>query len=83
MTKIICDAALWEKLLDLAEPMELCDESGHVLARSWRHSTSFALRSSTRQLYGVRECERAGPTRRPQFLRPWKAFEMRQAKIWT
>jgi hypothetical protein len=33
MTQIICDAGLREKLLDLAEPMELCDESGHVLAR--------------------------------------------------
>lgn len=33
MTKIICDAALREKLHDLAAPLELCDESGHVLAR--------------------------------------------------
>jgi hypothetical protein len=33
MTKIICDAALREKLHDFAKPLELCDESGHVLAR--------------------------------------------------
>jgi hypothetical protein len=33
MTKIICDAALREKLHDLAKPLELCDEAGHVLAR--------------------------------------------------
>ena len=33
MTRIICDAALREKLHDLATPLELCDESGHVLAR--------------------------------------------------
>ena len=33
MTRIICDAVLREKLHDLAKPLELCDESGHVLAR--------------------------------------------------
>jgi hypothetical protein len=33
MTRIICDAALREKLHHLVEPMELCNESGHVLAR--------------------------------------------------
>ena len=33
MTRIICDALLREKLHDLAKPLELCDESGHVLAR--------------------------------------------------
>jgi hypothetical protein len=33
MTKIICDAALREKLHDLVQPLELCDESGHILAR--------------------------------------------------
>ncbi len=33
MTKIICDAALLEKLHDLEQPLELCDESGQVLAR--------------------------------------------------
>ena len=33
MTRIICDAALREKLHDLARPLELCDESGHILAR--------------------------------------------------
>ena len=33
MTRIICDAALREKLHGLAEPLELCDEAGHVLAR--------------------------------------------------
>ena len=33
MTRITCDAALRERLHDLAEPLELCDESGHVLAR--------------------------------------------------
>ena len=33
MTKIICDSALREKLHDLAKPLELCDEAGHVLAR--------------------------------------------------
>ncbi len=32
-TRITCDAALREKLCDLAEPLELCDESGNVLAR--------------------------------------------------
>jgi hypothetical protein len=33
MTKIIYDAVLRERLPNLAESMELCDESGHVLAR--------------------------------------------------
>jgi hypothetical protein len=33
MTRITCDAALREKLCDLAEPLALCDESGRVLAR--------------------------------------------------
>jgi hypothetical protein len=33
MTKITCDVALRAILHDLAEPLELCDESGHVLAR--------------------------------------------------
>ncbi len=33
MTKIICDAALREKLHGLAEPLELCDEAGRVFAR--------------------------------------------------
>jgi hypothetical protein len=33
MERIICDAALREKLRDLAEPLELCDESGIVLAQ--------------------------------------------------
>ena len=33
MTRIICEAALREKLRDLAEPVELCDEAGHVFAR--------------------------------------------------
>ena len=35
MTKITCDAALREKLHDLAGPVELCDESCRVLARVW------------------------------------------------
>lgn len=33
MTRVIYDAVLREKLHDLAGPLELCDESGHVLAR--------------------------------------------------
>jgi hypothetical protein len=33
MTRVICDAVLREKLHDFAGPLELCDESGHVLAR--------------------------------------------------
>ena len=33
MTRVICDAVLREKLHDLAKPLELCDESGHILAR--------------------------------------------------
>jgi hypothetical protein len=33
MTKIVCDAALRQKLHDLAKQLELCDESGHVLAQ--------------------------------------------------
>jgi hypothetical protein len=33
MTKVICDAVLREKLHDLTGPLELCDESGHILAR--------------------------------------------------
>jgi hypothetical protein len=32
MTKVICDAALRQKLHDLAQPLELCDESGQILA---------------------------------------------------
>jgi hypothetical protein len=33
MTRIVVDAALREKLHNLTEPLELCDEAGHVLAR--------------------------------------------------
>ena len=34
MTRIICDAtAFRRKLHDFAQPLELCDESGHILAR--------------------------------------------------
>lgn len=33
MTKITLDADLRGKLLDLTQPLELCDESGQVLAR--------------------------------------------------
>ncbi len=33
MTRIILDAALREKLNNLLQPMELCDEEGRVLAR--------------------------------------------------
>ncbi len=31
MTKVVLDATLRDKLLDLTEPLELCDESGAVL----------------------------------------------------
>lgn len=33
MTKITVDAELRSKLLNLTQPLELCDESGQVLAR--------------------------------------------------
>ena len=33
MTRIIVDAAMRSKLGELRESVELCDESGHVLAR--------------------------------------------------
>jgi len=33
MTRVIVDAALRSRLHDLNEPLELCDESGHVVAR--------------------------------------------------
>jgi hypothetical protein len=33
MTRIIVDEALRSKLHNLAEPLELCDEAGRVLAR--------------------------------------------------
>jgi hypothetical protein len=33
MTRVTVDAALRSRLHDLNEPLELCDESGHVLAR--------------------------------------------------
>ncbi len=33
MTRVILDAALRSRLHDLNEPLELCDESGHVRAR--------------------------------------------------
>jgi hypothetical protein len=33
MTRIILDQDLRNRLLNLAEPLELCDEGGHVLAR--------------------------------------------------
>jgi len=32
MTRILLDSALREKLHNLTEPLELCDESGRVLA---------------------------------------------------
>jgi hypothetical protein len=32
MTRITLDATLRNKLLDLTQPLELCDESGRVLA---------------------------------------------------
>ena len=33
MTRVILDADLRSKLLNLDQPLELCDESGRVLAR--------------------------------------------------
>lgn len=33
MTKITLDSDMRNKLLDLTQPLELCDESGRVLAR--------------------------------------------------
>jgi hypothetical protein len=33
MTKVIVDAALLSRLLNLKEPLELCDESGRTLAK--------------------------------------------------
>jgi hypothetical protein len=33
MTRVIVDEALRNKLLDFAEPLDLCDESGRVLAQ--------------------------------------------------
>ncbi len=36
MTRVVYDAALKEKLPDLDEPIELCDEQGHILARIQR-----------------------------------------------
>jgi hypothetical protein len=33
MTPLIVDPDLRKKLLDLSQPLELCDESGRVLAR--------------------------------------------------
>jgi hypothetical protein len=33
VTRIILDAAMQQKLNNLAEPLELCNESGRVLAR--------------------------------------------------
>jgi hypothetical protein len=33
MTRIVLDASLRQKLQDLREPLELCNESGQVLAR--------------------------------------------------
>jgi hypothetical protein len=33
MTQVIVDAAMRGKLYDLRQPLELCDESGQVLAR--------------------------------------------------
>jgi hypothetical protein len=35
MTRIPYDAVLRDKLRGLSEPLELCDESGRVLARVW------------------------------------------------
>lgn len=33
MTKVVLDSAMRSKLHNLAEPLELCDESGRVLGR--------------------------------------------------
>jgi hypothetical protein len=33
MTKVIVEPALRAKLRNLAEPLELCDEAGHLLGR--------------------------------------------------
>jgi hypothetical protein len=33
MTRVLLDEVLRNKLLDLRQPLELCDESGKVLAR--------------------------------------------------
>ena len=42
MTRIILDADLRNKLLNLSQPLELCDESGRVLARLLPAIDSFA-----------------------------------------
>ena len=33
MTRVIVDPALRQKLYDLSQPLELCDDTGRVLAR--------------------------------------------------
>ena len=33
MTRVTLDAVLWSKLHNLADPIELCDESGRIVAR--------------------------------------------------
>jgi hypothetical protein len=33
MTRVVLDAELRSKLLNLSQPLELCDESGRILAR--------------------------------------------------
>lgn len=35
MTQIRVDTDLLNKLRNLVEPLELCDESGKILAREW------------------------------------------------
>lgn len=35
MTRITVDSQLLSRLLNLSEPLELCDESGNVLAHVW------------------------------------------------
>ena len=80
MTKVICDAVLREKLHGLAKPLEMCDESGHILARLVPAIDREPRVSAEPQISGEeldrRIASAEGPTRLPKCWPTWKAFDV-------
>ncbi len=52
MTRIVLDSALKERLHNLTEPLELCDESGQVLAHLTPAVSAFGHPTTEPQISG-------------------------------
>ena len=72
MTRVILDEILRSKLHNLTEPLELCDESGHVVAAWFPSSTCPSTSSGNRRLTKRNSDATNNPTRRA--TRPLKCW---------